>query len=903
MSLSAGTRLGSYEIVAPLGAGGMGEVYRARDTQLKREVALKVLPAAFSSDSDRLARFQREAELLATLNHPHIAAIYGLERTSATTALVLELVDGETLADRLSRGRIPVDEALLVARQIAEALESAHEKGIVHRDLKPANIKITPDDRVKVLDFGLARLQDKDEPASQPNVTHSPTLSLMATQAGVILGTAAYMSPEQAKGMVADHRSDVFSFGAVLYEMLSGRQAFQADTAAETMAAVLMREPDFALLPARLNPRLTELLRRCLEKNPRRRWHAAGDLRAEIETVITAPLATTTVATTPAPHWKRAIPFAATALIAAGIVGAIAWQTRPAAQPTQQTVAFSVPFLDDGAPFRRIAVSRDGSRIVYPGEGRLWVRDIGNPVARPIPGTENNVVEPVFSPDGASIAFVSVTGRALKTVGINGGTAITVASVDVPFSLDWSRAGILLTQTGVIKLASPTGGSIETIIKLGAGERAHAPQLLPDGKTVLFTLIKGIAPDAWDKAEIVVQSADPGSRRSLGLPGTDARYLPSGHLVFTRGGVLFAAAFDPARLQVGAPVAVLQGIRRAANSAAQLGVSETGSLAYLPGPASLSASSSLQLAQLAVAHESGSLETLKLPDGPYQSPRISPDGTRLAYGLDNGSNTHIWIYELKGDISPRQLTFRGNNRYPVWSPDSRSIAFQSDRNGDLGIFVQSADASGPTAESVTKPSPGTAHVPESWSRNGDLLFSALDPSSATLWTLSMRDKRTTRFGDVRSSAPFNAEFSPDGTWVAYNLRGELAVTMVYVAAFPPSGLQYPVTAQEEVGHHPVWAPDGDRLFYVPAAANVAVRDVVRQKDALPGFREPKIWPGKLPNVNPFGAPRNFDIFPDGKRFIFTRPASPVNSASLATEASQIQVVVNWIEELRRRLRP
>ena len=892
-----GQRLGPYEVLAKIGEGGMGEVYQALDSRLGRSVALKLLPEAWLGDSAHAARLEREARTLAALNHPHVASLYGFEDVAGRHFLVMELVEGETLADRLARGPMRVDEALSVADQIIAALEAAHEKGIVHRDLKPANVKITPDDRVKVLDFGLARLQEKDEPAARPNVTHSPTLSVLATQAGVILGTAAYMSPEQAKGLVADHRSDLFSFGAVLFEMLTGRQAFHGDTAAETMAAVLMREPDFALLPADLNPRLTELLRRCLEKNPRRRWHAAADLRAEIETVIAAPRAApAAIVATRTPVWKRVIPFAASALLAGGLVGAIVWQLRPA-PASQRTVAFSVPFSEDYAPFRRVAISRDGSRIAYSSDGRLWVRDVANPAPRAIPGIENaNIGDPVFSPDGQSIAFVSVAERALKTINISGGTAISLTSVDVPFSLDWDPSGILLTQTGVIRRIPATRGPIETIIKLGEGERAHAPQMLSDGKTVLFTVIKGVAQDAWDRAEIVAQSIGSGARRSL-VTGTDSRYLPSGHLLFTRGGVLFAATFDAARSKVGAPVAVLQGIRRGSNAAAEANVSETGSLVYVPGPALLSASIYWDSSQLAVRHENGMVEALKLPDGPYQSPRISPDGSRLAYGSDSGSDAHIWVYDLNGGISPRQLTFRGRNRYPVWSPDSRSIAFQSDRDGDLAIFHQLADASGPVAERLTKASPGIAHVPESWSRNGDLLFSSADASSATLWTLSVRDKRTTQFGDVRSSAPFNAEFSPDGAWVSYTVRGGPAVTMIYVGTFPPSGREYPVTPRDEVAHHPVWARDGQALFYVPAAADMVRRGVVKQR-ALLGFREPSTWPGKLPNVNPFGAPRNFDVFPDGKRFIYTRP---VNPASPGAEAPQIQVIVNWVDELRRQL--
>jgi len=891
MPLSTGTRLGDYEVTAPLGAGGMGEVYRAQDTRLRRAVAVKLLPEALAVDADRIARLEREARVLASLNHPHIAALYGFEEAASRHFLIMELVEGETLADRIGRGRVPVEEALRIARQIIDALEAAHEKGVVHRDLKPANIKITPDGRVKVLDFGLARLQEPETARSTPDATQSPTLSLLATQAGVILGTAAYMSPEQAKGALADQRSDLFSFGAVLYEMLTGERAFQGQSPAETMAAVLMVDPSLHTLPRGLNPRLLELLHRCLRKNPRDRWHAAADLRAELDAVITHPHAAATPAAL-ASWRRRMIPLTAAALVGAVITGGAAWRMRPAA-PAPAPIAFSVPLRDEDMPFRKLAISPDGLRIAYRDSGRLWRRDLSDPVPRAIPGTEDaGLAEPAFSPDGKSLAFVTLTDRTLKVIGIDGGAAQQLATVEVPFSVNWGPTGILFTQPGAVMRISGPGATPERIVPLAAGERAHAPQMLPDGKTVMFTVITGVAADAFDRGEIVAQSIDAGTRQTL-TSGTDARYVDGGHLAFTRGGVLFAAPFDPRRLAVGEAVPVVQGIRRSANGAAHFDISATGSLAYIPGAAVLSASM-MSRSELTVVEENGATKAIAVPAGLYNSPRISPDGSRVAFGSDNETEADIWIYDLNRGTAARRLTFSGKNRFPVWSPDGRAVVFQSDRDGDLGIFLQSVDTSGPVAEKLTRPAKGIAHVPESWSPKGNLAFSAADASSATLWTLSVSDKKLTQFGTARSSTPFNAEFSPDGAWLAYAVRGGAALTTIHVSAFPFSGREYEVSSRDETAHHAVWGPSGQTLFYVPGSGALAVREVVKRQGAL-DFGTPRTWSGKLPNVNPFGAPRNFDVFPRGDRFIYTRPTE--ESPSSQSGPAQLQVVVNWIAKL------
>ncbi len=768
MAVSAGTRFGLYEIVAPLGAGGMGEVYRARDTRLGRSVAVKVLPDAFLADPERIARFEREAKVLAALNHPHIAVLHGMEAADGRHFLVMELVEGETLAERLQRGRLDVEDALRIALQIADALEAAHEQGIVHRDLKPANVKITPDEKVKVLDFGLAKAMETAPAAG--NLTTSPTLSMMATQAGLILGTAAYMSPEQAKGFQADQRSDVFAFGSVLYEMLTGRQAFQGDTVSEVLASVLVREPDLAALPANLNPRLVELVKRCLEKNPKRRWQAIGDVRAELETIAAAPRAVPAPAQIVAPAkplWRRAIPVVAAAVVTGMICGVGVWTLRPSMPPpiiTRFPVILGEEQQFTGTGRTVVAISPDGAQVVYVANARLYLRSMSELDARPIPGTEaiqGGVTNPVFSPDGRSITFFAGAERALKRISASGGAAVTICAADNPFGMSWDKDAILVGQgnRGILRV-SANGGKPEVIVHVKSDEAAHGPQMLPDGQTMLFTLATGSTSERWDKARIVVQSLKSGERKVLLEGGSDARYLSTGHIVYALGGVLFALPFDLERLAVtGGPVPVVEGVRRASigganTGTAQFSVSNTGSLAYVPGPASASSTS---LMDLALVDRQGHVEPLKLPPGPFEFPRLSPDGKRIAFGTDDGKEAAVWIYELSGTGAPRRLTFGGRNRWPVWSADGQRVAFVSDREGDAAIFWQRADGTG-AVERLTKPEQGSSHVPLAWSPKGDVLLFGVNKGTLSLWMLSFPDRKTMAFDSVQSSNPINPSF-------------------------------------------------------------------------------------------------------------------------------------------------
>ncbi|MGE5835470.1 MAG: protein kinase domain-containing protein, partial [Acidobacteriota bacterium] len=756
MPLTSGTRLGSYEVIDTLGAGGMGEVYRARDSKLGRSVAIKIVREGLA-DPDRVARFEREAKVLASLNHPHIASLYGMEVADGRHFLVMELIEGETLADRLRRGALPVEDTLQIALQIADALETAHEKSIVHRDLKPANVKITPEEKVKVLDFGLAKAVETERTAT--SMSDSPTLSMMASQAGIILGTAAYMSPEQAKGFPADHRSDVFSFGVVLYEMLTGRQPFQGETAPDVLASVLVRDPELSKLPADLNPRLGELLRRCLEKSPKRRWQAMGDLRSEIEAVASAPrLLPAAGRVEQRPLWRRGVPVVLAAVLAAALAGTGVWMLRtPPPQPVAR-FSFALPegLVLSAVGRHSVAISQDGQRMAFVGNSRIYLRPLSELDAKPIPGTEGfqSVTSPAFSPDGLSLAFFAVSDQTLKRIVVTGGAAVTICSASNPYGLIWTPDGIVFGQgRGGIMRVSANGGKPEQLVAVKESELAHGPQILPSGKHVLFTLTGGSSAasnDRWEKARIVVQSLTTHEQKTVIEGGTDARFVPTGHLVYALSGSLYAIPFDVKRLATtGGAVPIVEGVRRSPGTttgAAQAAISTTGSLVYFPGPA-LASSGQFELV---LADRKGTVEKLRLPPGSYATPRVSPDGRQVAFVTNDGKEDMISIYDLSGASVMRRLTYGGNSRHPIWSSDGQHIAFQSDRDGDLAMFWQRADNTG-QVERLTKPDQGVAHVPESWHPTSNvLLFSAVKTGEVTLWALTLPDKKATPFGGVKS---------------------------------------------------------------------------------------------------------------------------------------------------------
>jgi serine/threonine-protein kinase len=919
MSLTPGTRFGSYEVAAQIGVGGMGEVHRARDIKLGRDVALKVLPDSFANDPDRLARFQREAHMLASLNHPNIAAIYGVEDVAGTRALVMELVEGPTLADLIS-GAAPraleVDDALQIAVQIAEALGAAHDQGIVHRDLKPANIKVKPDGTVKVLDFGLAKAVEPDRSAApsfssaNPAVlSQSPTITTPAmTQIGVLLGTAAYMSPEQAKGRPADKRSDVWAFGCVLYEMLTGTRAFAEDDISETLAAILKSEPDWTRIPADVPHAIRTLIQRCLVKDRRQRVadiSAATFVLCELSNLGTRP-ATANVAAPPRARWRRLWPALAAAAAAAAIVGATMWMLRPVPRALLTSrFTFGLPAGEGltGTGRNLMTISRDGALIAYAANSRVYLRPIGDVVARAIPGTDSPLIgalTPLISPDGQSIAFFSageggsLAASMLKRVAVNGGAVSPLASLDVPLGASWGPDGILVGQAGKGIVRVPeTGGVPEIVVNVAPEDRAYGPQMLPDGQTLLYTIAKNFAENGWDKAQIVAHSFKDRSQRVVIERGADARYLTSGHLMYSVAGTVFAAPLDIETLQLTGPVVpVVVGVRRTAGRATpatHLAVSETGTLVYLPGPATDAAG----LRNIVLEST-----PLKVPSAEYEHPRVSPDGV-LAVEKKTGPEREIHVYDLSEQTEMRRLTFGGNNRFPVWSGNGRRVAFQSSRDGDRAIFSQSSDGVG-GAERLTKPELGEEHRPESWSRDGaHLLFSIFKDAKFSLWVLTLDSKKAQPFGNVRSNEPLSATFSPDGRWVAYTVNDGMGGMLspnrgVHVQPFPATGERHQVP-RRVLDFHSLWAPDSKSIFYVPSAARATVSVPITTRPSVT-FGTPVELP-RAPRPSLLSPDvRGYDVLRDG-RFIAVVPAS--DDASGSPGGSEFRVVLNWFEELRR----
>jgi hypothetical protein len=719
LALIPGTRLGPYEIVSALGAGGMGEVYRARDTKLNRDVALKVISDTFALDPDRLARFRREAQVLASLNHPHIAAIHGFEDSGDTHALVLELVEGETLADQIARGAIPLDEALPIARQIAEALEAAHDQGIIHRDLKPANIKITPDGNVKVLDFGLAKLTEGGGPgrAGELHLTQSPTITNPAqmTGVGVILGTAAYMAPEQAKGQAADKRADVWAFGAVVFEMLTGQRLFTGETISDTLASVLKNEPNWGTLPEATPTAVRRLLRRCLEKDRKRRLDSAADAGLEIEEALTAPSATDRAAGQPGAAlrsaWARALPWAVVGALAAGLVVVLVlWAPWRAAAPphvTRTAIATSGPAVLTINGFNGdLALSPDGTHVVYVGNNgtQLFVRalDALEPVAI---ATGGAVQGPFVSPDGQGVGFFD--GTTLRKVAITGGPPITLTSVNgLPTGATWALDDtIIFATTSVatgLQRVSAAGGTPEVLTRPdhAHGEGSHLwPEILPGGRALLFTITSQTG--GLETAQVAVRDLRTGTQKVLLRGGSHGHYVASGHLVYVAAGTLRAIPFDLARLVTqGTAVPVLPRLATTSFGAGDFAVAADGTLVYVDAPGSLAPNART----LVWVDRMGKEESVAAPPRAYQHPRLSPDGTRVALSSIDQEND-LWIWDL-GRATLTRMTFdAGLDQFPVWTPDGRRIVFSSARSGQLNLWWQAADGTGAAERLTTSSNP------------------------------------------------------------------------------------------------------------------------------------------------------------------------------------------------------
>jgi eukaryotic-like serine/threonine-protein kinase len=906
MPIAIGSHLASYEITALLGRGGMGEVFRGRDTKLKRDVAIKVLPEIFSRDQERVNRFVREAEVLASLNHPNIGTIYDFQEAEGIRFLVLELVEGETLAERIQRGPVPADEALQIARQICEALEAAHEKGIIHRDLKPANVKITVQGRVKVLDFGLAKALEAAP--TEAGLSDSPTISGLATNAGVILGTAAYMSPEQARAFSADTRSDVFSFGCVVYEMLTGARAFQGETTSDVLASVLKSEPDYSRLPLKLHPRAQEMLRRCLAKDPKRRWQSVADLRIEIETILADPdgLSVEAVRSKPVatPLWKYAMFLVAGAALAAVILSFFLSRPSPTVSPTRFSIELTKEEsggLITGASM--LAVSPDGSQVVYSGLQRSYRHLMSEIDMKAMPGTEGLALRsPVFSPDGKSIAFFSYIDGTLKRIPLAGGSPTLIGRIPAPWGIywydDWLVFAINAAGSSIMRI-SERGGQPETLIKLKEGELAYAPQVLPGGKTLLYTVATARSTNRWDNARIVVQSLSAGEPKVVLEGGADARYVSTGHLVYAVGGILRAAPFDLSRLEVtGDSTVFLEGVLRApANQmgTAHFSFSTNGSLVYLPGPVNAGGSPNV----VGIIDRNGKLKTLPLPAGAYTNPRFSTDGKQLAVGTDDGKEANVHIYDLTGEKSLRRLTIEGANRFPLWSPDGEKIVFQSDRGGDRGLWWQRANGIG-IAERITKADEKASHVPDSWLPGQKLSFTLeTGGTEADLWIVNVEDqKKSPLVQDPRLQV--RSVFSHDGHWFAYQTN-ESGISEIWAQPYPTTGSKYQVLKANVVSAAPLWSKDGKELYFLdllPGNGRINAVKVTTQNGLA--FSNPISLPvDRFIQLPPPGNPRNYDVNLVTGDFVVILESSRDQTGSQAPR--EIRVVLNSFEELKQRV--
>ena len=815
MSLIPGTRRGVYEITALIGEGGMGRVYSAHDTKLGRNVAMKVIADSLTHPT-HVARFEREARTLAALNHPNIAAIYGVEDADGDMALVMELVEGPTLADRLAQGRLPVAEAIPIARQIIEALEAAHEQGIIHRDLKPANVKVRADGAVKVLDFGLAKALDPAGASTGSSM--SPTLaSPTVTQAGAILGTAAYMSPEQVSGRDVDKRGDVWAFGCVLYEMLTGRRAFAAADVQQTLASVLRDDVDWSPLPPELSPAIRSFLMRCLVKDPKHRLHDIADMRLALDGVfeLDGPRASVSSSPSVRPLWRRMLPIAAALAITAALTGLMVWRLTPSGEVRNVTRLHMT--LPPGQPFyfsgrHLVAISPDGKYVAYTAGQGLWLHPLDQLEARTVPGAELEARGPFFSSDGESIGYYAA--GELRRVSVTAGAPRAITKAVNPWGASWGDDDVIYYGQGPggVWRVPAGGGKPEQVITVKKGELAHGPHRLPGGEWVLFTLLPA-GQGSWNQAQIVLQSLTTGERVVLVNGGRDARYLATGHLVYALNGAILAAPFDPGTRRItGAAVRLVDDVfdGGTVSGAVHFDVSANGSLVYAtrPGPALLT-----------WVDRNGRQEVIPAEPRPYRHPRLSPDGRRLVVQIDDPSNTDIWIGDARSGAFARLTSGDQVDSDPIWSPDGSRIVYTSVR-GTEGLYWQPADGSG-RAEHLVDGSSGVRAV--TWTRDGQLVFEELAGADIRLLTpgSGSAPRLVTLFDAPDYFNEVLPALSPDGRWLAYQST-ESADPEVYLRPFPDvSSLRRQVSVGG--GFAPLWSADGKEIYYRSATDMMAVK--------------------------------------------------------------------------------
>jgi Tol biopolymer transport system component len=904
-----GESVAHYRVTSKLGAGGMGEVFRATDSRLHRDVALKFLPEHLANDKERMARFHREAQVLASLSHPHIAGIHGLEESGSRTALVMELVEGEDLSERLKRGPIPLVEALGIARQIAEALEAAHDKGVIHRDLKPANVKVTPEGEVKVLDFGLAKALEGSGTALGHDSGAAATLTAVsATRAGTVMGTVAYMSPEQASGSAVDKRSDIWSFGVVVFELLAGHRLFEGETSSHTMADVLRADIDWTRLPASTPGPIRKLLERCLERDRKRRLQAIGEARIIIEDYLAnaSPSGSRSVAiptlAAAAPAARATVPWIVAAVAIVGLLGALGllWGQRggdPAlALRADLRISDAPLFTDVGSG---VELSPDGTRLVYVSgttqTQQMYVRPLNQLDAAKL--AEGNTgatspYQPFFSPDGQWLGYV--TAAEMRKVPISGGTPLTLTKVTRSRGASWSEDGTIIfapnPASGLFRV-SAAGGDAQPVTTLDKAkkEATHRwPQVLPGGKAVIFTSHTQSTAD-FDNATIEVLTFATGERKVLQKGGSYGRYVPSGHLVYVSKSALFAVPFDLGRLEVtGSPAPVVQDVFwNPTEGAAQFTFSSTGVLTYLRGGP--------EVARYTIASVDRRGGTTKLIDEPgaYGNPRLSPDGKRLSLTVLKDGNFDIWVYDLERGV-PTRLTFDdAPETEQVWSPDGRYLAFSSGRAGADNVYRKRADGSGEEERLTTSDNP---MWPNSWSSDGrTIAIAGMGPSgNFDVTMLSLADKKIEPLvnSNFREADP---SISPDGRWLAYS-SNESGRLEVYVRPYPSGAGRWQVS--DNGGGFPRWSGKGRELFYrvddgLMAASIEGVGDSLRTGKPTRLFTA--AFRGGATGVaiggNTFA---DYDVSADGQRFVMF-PASDAES----TNRGIVTLVTPWFDQLSR----